>query len=76
MAWRHFDNWNEVLRAARKVLEGGGGLYYKAPFGTRPHHVRVKRVYKNGKVRLDPEMADTDPFTADRGRFDRFVWLD
>lgn len=76
MAWRHFDNWSDVLRAARKVREGGGGLYYQAPLDYRPRSVRVIKVFKNKKIRLDPEAPDADPFTADRGQLDRFVWLD
>lgn len=72
MAWRNYDNWSAVLAAARKHEY----LHYKAPLDYRPHAIRVVRVYKNKKIRLDPEMADTDPFTADRGHLDRFVWLD
>ncbi len=72
MAWNQYDDWAAVLSAARKHEY----LYYRAPLDHRPHAVRVKRVYKNKKIRLDPETAGTDPFTADRGHLDRFVWLD
>lgn len=74
MAWMHYDKWSDVLDAARRHV--GEYIHYQAPLDYRPHAVRVVRVYKNKKIRLDPEMAGTDPFTADRGHLDRFVWLD
>ncbi len=74
MAWRNYDDWKEVLHMARKNV--GGYLSYKAPLDYRPTEVRVVRVYKNGKIRLDPEQAGYDPFTANRGHLDRFMWLD
>jgi len=74
--WKHYTNWTAVLAAARKQFEQRGFLYYQAPMDYRPHAVRVVRVYKNKKIRLDPEVAGTDPFTADRHHLDRFVWLD
>ena len=70
--WRHYINWTDVLIAARDHDQ----LYYKAPLDWHPQAVRVVRVYKNKKIRLDPETVDADPFTADRGHLDRFVWLD
>lgn len=71
MGWNHYASWGDVLRAARK----NEYLYYKAPFDSRPHRVRVVRVFKNGKIRLDPETPDADKFTADRGHHLRFEWL-
>jgi len=73
MASNHYNNWNEVLAAARKQLERGGYLYYRAPMDYRPSAVRV---YKNKKIRIDPEQAGYDAFTADRHHLDRFVRLD
>lgn len=72
MAWRRYDRWSDVLHAAGRHEY----LYYRAPLDYRPHAVRVVRVYKNRKIRLDPETADVDPFTVDRGHLDRFMWLE
>ena len=72
MAWNRYDNWNAVLSAARKH----GYLYYHAPMDYQPHRVRVVRVFKNRKIRLDPGWTEYDLFTADRGHLDRFVRLD
>jgi hypothetical protein len=62
-----FHSWHDVLSFAR----GGGHLWYHAPMDHSPRSVRVVRVYKNGKIRIDPMSRDADNFTADRGHLDR-----
>jgi hypothetical protein len=62
-----FDSWDEVLA----FIGSGGWLWYQAPLDVRPSSVRVVRVYKNGKIRLDPGCSDCDPFTADKGHLSR-----
>ncbi len=62
-----FDSWAEVVAWATKH----GWLYYHAPLDQTRTWVNVVRVYKNGKLRLDPQTCDTDPFTADAGHLDR-----
>lgn len=71
MTWNRYDNWSSVLAAARR----DGHLYYQAPLDHRPRAVRVVKVFKNKKIRLDPESPDVDKFTVDRGHLNRFVWL-
>lgn len=61
-----FASWDDVLTFARN----GGWLWYHAPLDARPCSVRIVRVFKNGKLRLDPGMG-ADPFTADKGHLDR-----
>lgn len=62
-----FETWADVLAFAKV-----GWLHYHAPMDLRPTSVRVVRIYKNGKIRLDPGTRDADPFTADAGHLDRF----
>lgn len=61
-----FATWADVLTHAKV-----GWLHYHAPLDLRPTSVRVVRIYKNGKLRLDPGMR-ADPFTADESHLDRF----
>ena len=63
-----FASWAEVLA----FIERGGWLWYHAPMDLRPCSVRVVKVYKNGKIRIDPGAAGVDPFTADEGHLSRF----
>jgi len=62
-----FSSWDEVLAFAKR----GGWLFYHAPLDLRPCSVHVVKVYKNGKIRIDPG-AGADPFTADSGHLSRF----
>ncbi len=48
-------------------------VWYRAPLDARARMVRILKVYKNGKVRIDPCSADADAFTADAGHLDRFA---
>lgn len=59
---------SDVLSAARS----GEPVWYKAPLDYRARRVRIVKVYKNGKIRIDPMSRDADNFTADRGHLDRF----
>ncbi len=69
-----FPTWEAFLCH----LSGGGRpdrevrwIWYKAPLDYRARFVHVRKVYKNGKVRIDPCTPDADPFTADAGHLDR-----
>jgi hypothetical protein len=61
-----FDSWSDVL----SFINAGGWLWYHAPLDARPCSVRVVRVFKNGKVRLDPGVG-ADQFTADSAHLSR-----
>jgi len=63
-----FDSWSDVVAAATR----GDRLWYAAPLDARAREVRVKRVYKSGKLRIDPVSNDADAFTADAGHLSRF----
>jgi hypothetical protein len=47
----------------------GKPLYYHAPLDVRPVAIGVRRVFKNGKIRV---AASGVTFTADVGHLDRF----
>lgn len=47
-------------------------VYYRAPLDTRPAVVAIKRVFKNGKIRLTGPSGIS--FTADAGHLDRFSY--
>lgn len=66
---RSFATWQEVL----DYIAAGGWLFYKAPLDMRAQSVRVVKVYKNGKLRLDPGTRDADPFTADQAHLPRLM---
>lgn len=67
-----FETWEQVLEAARN----GEQLWYEAPMDAAQAYpakqVVVRRVYKNGKLRLDPLSNQAEPFTADAGQLYRF----
>lgn len=63
-----FQHWADVVEAAGR----GERLWYKAPLDHQPRLVRIVRVFKNGKIRIDPMSRDADDFTADAGHLDRF----
>lgn len=63
-----FSSWSDVLRAARNNEQ----LYYQAALDIRPRSVLVKKVFKNGKIRIDPMTNQVGDFTADPGHLDRF----
>lgn len=68
IGYHGFASWPDVLEAARR----GEPLWYGAPLDRHPRSVVVKKVYKNGKIRIDPMSNQADDFTADRGHLDRF----
>lgn len=68
MTWKPFSSWDEVLAAARR----GDWLAYQAPLDRQPRSIHVDKVYKNGRVRIDPLSNQADKFTADKGHLDRF----
>lgn len=48
-------------------------VWYHAPLDTRPCLVRVVKVFKNGKLRIDPCLSGRgEAFTADEGHLSRF----
>jgi hypothetical protein len=67
-----FETWAQVLEAARRGVQ----LWYGSPLDASqayPHkQVRVVRVYKNGKLRVDPLTNQAGPFTCDAGHLYRF----
>lgn len=63
-----FDTWEDVLNAARR----GDRLWYQAPLNRFPHSILVVKIYKNGKLRIDPLSNQVDKFTADAGHLARF----
>lgn len=66
---RHqFSSWDQVLAHARAGLP----LWYHAPMDLHARRIRIVRVFKNGKIRIDPMSSDADNFTADAGHLDRF----
>jgi hypothetical protein len=65
---KKFATWDDVLAFARNNER----IWYHAPLDTRASMVCVVKVYKNGKIRLDPNSRDADPFTADSDHIDRF----
>ena len=71
-SFESYTSWDEVLAAASR----DGRLYYQAPLdavaGRSPRMVLVDKVYKNGKLRIDPLSNQADKFTADAGHLLRF----
>lgn len=65
---REFASWDEVV----EHVSGGGAVLYHAPLDASPRAVRVRHVFKNGKLRIDPLSRDADCFTADAGHLSRF----
>lgn len=63
-----FDSWSDVLEAAAS----GEQLYYLAPLDRHPSAVAVVKIFKNGKLRIDPLSNQADRFTADSGHLARF----
>jgi len=63
-----FATWDAVLDAARR----GDILWYQAPMDLHPHYISVTKIYKNGKLRIDPLSNQADNFTADAGHLSRF----
>ena len=64
MKLESFNDWSEVLKAARWRQ-----LYYQAPLDLAPRRVYVQRAFKNGKLRLS---GGDCRFTADSGHLERF----
>lgn len=65
--FEEFGTWADVLAYA----SAGGHLAYRSPLDASPHYVRVVKVFKNGKVRIDPLSLRADNFTADSGHLYR-----
>lgn len=68
MLFSCFQTWPEVLTH----VAAGAAVYYHAPLDTEPRLVRVRRTFKNGKLRIDPCSSDADNFTADAGHLPHF----
>ncbi len=64
-----FASWHGVKHASENRVT----LFYKAPLDTAPRPVIVRKVFKNGKLRID---AGEVSFTADAGHLERFYWLE
>jgi len=65
---RPFPTWEEVLAECEKSER----IFYKAPLDPIARCVRVERVFKNGKIRIDSMNHEVGFFTADRGHLGRF----
>lgn len=63
-----FETWDHVLCAART----GAQLWYHAPMDVRATRVHVRKVFKNGKIRIESRIGDGLIFTVDAGHLDRF----
>ena len=72
LGFHGFSSWSDVLSAARR----GDRLWYGAPLDRHPISIMVKKVYKNGKIRIDPMSNQADDFTADAGHLNRFFRRD
>jgi hypothetical protein len=68
MQFQSFDSWEAVLAYARE----GKQLWYHAPLDIRPVRILVVKVFRNGKIRIDPMSNQADNFTADSGHLNRF----
>jgi len=60
-----FSTWADVLTHASE----GRRILYHAPLDSSPCDVRVKRVFKNGKIRVNHIISGD--FTIDSGHLDR-----
>lgn len=67
-AFATFSTWDDVLAAANR----GERLWYQAPLDVQPHFIIVDKIYKNGKLRINPLSNEVDKFTADAGHLLRF----
>jgi hypothetical protein len=65
-----FVSWLAVIH----YCEIHAWVYYKAPMDLSSTVVAVRRVFKNGKIRLTPPSGHS--FTADRAHLDRFSYPD
>lgn len=63
-----FATWLQVRHAA----ETNTSLFYQAPLDIAPRPVFARKVFKNGKIRID---AGEVSFTADSGHLERFLQL-
>lgn len=69
--YESFTTWTDVVDYAENPNRPA--LYYRAPLDCRPVRVSVRRVFKNGKIRIDPMSAHADCFTADYTHLGRFL---
>ncbi len=65
-----FETWGELLAFVAHGPRECETLTYKAPLDRFPFVVEVKKVFKNGKIRIH---AGELKFTADAGHLDRFT---
>jgi hypothetical protein len=66
-----FKTWESFL--AYLARPGSNILFYKAPMDILGTPVRITKVFKNGKVRVQL-LHGKGGFTADSGHLDRFFW--
>jgi len=65
MQFEKFAVWADVFG----YLAMGATLHYQAPMDARPRRVRIVRIFKNAKLRIE---AGDLSFTADEGHLSRF----
>lgn len=63
-----FATWDAVVSAAT----AGAQLWYHAPMDIRATRVCVRKVFKNGKIRIESCVGDGLIFTVDSGHLNRF----
>lgn len=68
MSYVGFHSWQDVLA----YVAAGRPVYYQAPMMARPAFIRAKLTKNRRNVRLYPDPAEADAFTADAGHLDRF----
>jgi hypothetical protein len=68
-SYDEFLTWDDVLRHAKS----GRPLLYRAAGARTPWTIRVVKVYKNKKIRIDPMASGYDNFTADSAHLTRFL---
>lgn len=64
-----FETWLKV----RHEAETNASLFYWAPLDTAPRPVFARKVFANGKIRIDGGEVS---FTADSGHLDRFYRIE
>ncbi len=68
--YKGFDSWEQLIAH----VKAGAWTFYHAPMDLRPVRVKAKTHGEGLTIRVIPYGA-ADPFTADRGHFDRFKRL-
>ncbi len=70
-----YASWNDVLAQARSQLAVRQSLVlllYWAALDLKPRPIQVKRVYKNGKIRISSMSEWVDDFTVDATNLEYF----